>query len=116
MGRRRSNANPVLITLHLNISGLQRLFTPAHTRSPCSAMSPSTISLDTAVVAPDAETHAAPAAAPPAKAPEGTVPDEKLEKLERPVPKKVVKKPVDRPVVQKKVVKKPVEEDTDEGF
>ena len=33
-----------------------------------------------------------------------------LEKLERPVPKKVVKKPVEG-VVQKKVVKRPLEDD-----
>ncbi|MFQ6127844.1 MAG: CARDB domain-containing protein [Thermoplasmata archaeon] len=42
------------------------------------------------------------------------VPEEKLEKIEKPVPKKVVKKPVERPVVQKKVIKKPVVEEEEE--
>ncbi|MFQ6107683.1 MAG: CARDB domain-containing protein [Thermoplasmata archaeon] len=53
--------------------------------------------------------EAPPAAVPPVEKKE--VPEEMLEKLEKPVPKKVVKKPVERPVVQKKVIKKPVEED-----
>lgn len=52
----------------------------------------------------------APAAAPPAGAPGEAAPEGELEKLERPVPKKVVKKPVEG-VVQKKVVKRPLEED-----
>ncbi len=50
---------------------------------------------------------AKPAAAAPAVE-KKAVPGEELEKLDRPVPKKVIKKPVDRPVVQKKVIKKPV--------
>ena len=54
VGRRRSIANPVLIVFHLNISRLQRLSVPSHTRSPCSAMSTSTASLNTAVAAPGA--------------------------------------------------------------
>ncbi|MCK4949558.1 MAG: hypothetical protein KAS60_05690 [Thermoplasmata archaeon] len=69
----------------------------------------------------DVEAEVPPAKEPPRKpaapAPveEKAVPEEKLEKLERPVPKKVVKKPVDRAVVQKKVIKKPVVEEETEG-
>ncbi len=44
------------------------------------------------------------------------VSEERLERIERPVPKKVVKKPVERPVVQKKVIKKPVLEEEEEEF
>ena len=69
----------------------------------------------------DVEAEVPPAKEPPKKpaAPspveKKAVPEEKLEKLERPVPKKVVKKPVDRAVVQKKVIKKPVVEEETEG-
>lgn len=74
----------------------------------------------------DVEAEAPPAKKPPTKQPpakpaaaapaveRAPVPEEKLEKLDKPVPKKVVKKPVDRPVVQKKVIKKPAEDETEE--
>jgi subtilase family serine protease/RNA polymerase subunit RPABC4/transcription elongation factor Spt4 len=61
-----------------------------------------------------------PEAAPPAgerpPVEKKAVPEERMERIERPVPKKVVKKPVERPVVQKKVIKKPVLEEEEEEF